>query len=246
MQQFRLLIIDDDPSWLRLAVKYFTLQGYKIYSAESCEAGLKLFYSHKPDCVLLDYNLLDANADEFCRKVRSEEKLVHVPIVIISAEDRREMPAYTVCQADAFILKGETCDKARAVLEAVMRRVYWERGIMRLGDLKLEKKGFRVFRFGKPILALSPGQFLLFSLLMKQSPNFVPEAEIAMCLWNSDFPPEKEDSIRGLVQRLRKKLGSQLGRRIKNKSRLGWIYLQPRLRSKRSISCCPIRITSHP
>lgn len=226
----KLLIVDDDPGWLPFAVKLFSIPGYKVFAAESCAAGLKLLDLHKPDCVLLDYNLKDANADVFCRKVRSEEKLVHLPIVIISAEDRREMPAYTLCQADSFILKGESCDKVRAVLKAVMRRVNWERGIMRLGDIRLERNGFQVFRFGKPIVTLPPSQFLLLSLLINQSPNFVSEAEITMCLWSSDFPPEKEDSIRGLIQRLRKNLGPQLGRRIKNKSLLGWIYIPPRLR----------------
>ena len=237
MHHCKLLIIDDDPAWLSMAVKCFSLANYIVYSAESCSTGLKLFYSHKPDCVLLDYNLRDANADVFCQKVRAEEKLVHVPIIIISAEDARAMPAYTVCQADGFIQKGETCDKARVVVAAVLRRVNWERGVMRIGDIKLEKNRFQVFRYSKPFVNLSPNQFVLLSLLMKESPNFVSEAAITMCLYSSDFPPQKEDSIRGLIQRLRKKLGAQLGRRIKNKSSLGWIYVQPRLRDKNPAFC---------
>lgn len=236
MHQCSLLIVDDDPAWLSMAVKGFSINNYKVYSAESCEAGLKMFYSLKPDCVLLDYNLWDSNADVFCQKVRSKEQLIHVPIVIISGEDAREMPAYTLCQADGFILKEGPCDRAHAVVEMVMRRVNWERGVMKIGDIRLERSGFQIFRYSKPFAKLSPDQFLLLSLLMKQSPSFVSEAEITMCLYSSEFPPEKEDPIRGLVQRLRKKLGQQVGRRIKSKSRLGWIYVQPRLHGKTPIS----------
>lgn len=231
MHHWKLLIVDDDSLWLRIAAQYFSYKNYEVYTATSCAAGLKLFDLHKPDCVLLDYNLQDADAEAFCRRVRTQEKITRTPIVIISGEDAREMQAYTTCQADGFVLKLPSFDKALAIVEMVMRRVNWERGRIEVGDIKLEKPGFIVFRYSKPILNLAPDQFQLLFLLMQDSPNFISEDEISKQLYNSDFAPQNTDSIRGLVQRLRKKLGVQLGRRIKNKTRLGWTYVQPRLRA---------------
>jgi DNA-binding response OmpR family regulator len=119
----------------------------------------------------------------------------------------------------------------------VMRRVNWERGIIKVGDIKLEKTGLTVFRHSRLFTTLSLDQFQLFYLLMQESPGFVSEDAISKHLYDSDFVPQNADSIRGLIQRLRKKLGMQLGRRIKNKSRLGWTYVQPRQRDKTPASC---------
>jgi len=234
MHHCKLLIVDDYAPWLRIAAQYFSIKRYKVFTAESCSSGLKLFELHKPDCVLLDYNLLDADAETFCRKVRETEKIVRTPIVIISGEDVREMQAYTVCQADSFVLKDGNFSKTYAVVEMVMRRVNWERGIIKLGDLSLEKIGFKVLRYSRLVVSLSPVQFQLLYLLVQESPGFVSEEQLSVTLYWSDFAPGNEDSIRGLIQRLRQKLGPQLGRRIKNKPRLGWTYVQPRLRDSTS------------
>lgn len=231
MHNCKLLIIDDNPAWLCLAVDAFSSGRYKIYTSGSCYEGLKQFEIHKPDCVLLDYCLPDADAVVFCCKVRKAEKIVRTPIIIISAEGSFEKPAYTDCQADGFILKDDDYVKNRAAVEMIMRRICWERGIIEVGDIRLERSTLQVFRFSKPLVNLSAHQFQLFYLLLQESPAFVSEDDISKYLYNSDFAPKNEESIRGRIQRLRKNLGPQLGRRIKNKSRLGWVYLQPRLRS---------------
>ncbi len=244
MHHCALLIVYDDPVWLRAAAQYFTFHKFKVHTAGSCFEGLKVFNSIKPDCVLLDYNLLDADAEAFCNAVRSAEKLIRTPIVVISGEDQRELQAYTVCQADGFVLKGNNWQRAVAVVEMVMRRVRWERGVLHKGDIKLEKNGFCVFRGSRRIATLSPGQFHVLYLLVQESPRFVSEDMISVHLFNSDFAPEVEDSIRGLMQRLRKKLGPQVGRRIKSKVRKGWVYVQPRLRDRASGTVFPEDISN--
>ena len=234
MHHCSLLIVDDDPAWLRVAVKYFVSYDYSVVSAQSSASGFVAYESHKPDCVLLDYNLADSDAEAFCRKIRSAEVLVRVPIVVISGEDGKEMQAYSSCQADAFVLKG-SFDKARAVVETVMRRVRWERGVICLGDIRLEKKEFSVYRNRKLIANLSPKQFSLLSLLMCESPEFVSEDTIALHVFESDFAPDKTEAIKALVYRLRQLLGPQLGRRIKNKRDYGWIYVPSRVREIKSV-----------
>lgn len=234
MHQLKLLIVDDDLEWLQFAEKYFTSHKYKVFTAGSCSDGLSVFNSKKPDCVLLDYNLRDSDAEVFCKQVRNTEKLIRTPIVVISGEDAREMPAYTACQADGFILKCSSWEKTRAVIEMVMRRVWWERGVVEVDDLRLEKTNLAVYRCSRVLTTLSPDQFRIMYLLLQESPGFVSEEMISQYLYESHFAPDNEDSIRGLMQRLRKKLGAQLGRRIKNKTRLGWVYVQPRFRKKAS------------
>lgn len=227
MQHCEILIIDDDPAWLLTAARYFSCFKYKVSTANSCASGLEAFRAKRPDCILVDYQLgRGPDADVFCKTVRASEKLLRTPIVITSGLSTAEVCAYTVCQADAFILKGPF-DRIIAVVEMVMRRVNWERGIMTLGDLRLERNTFSVFRNGKLAARLSPEQFALFSLLVCEKSKFVPEADIANQVFKAESDVVSAPAIKALVYRLRQGLGPQLGRRIKSKRNQGWIYVQP-------------------
>lgn len=217
-----------------MAAQFFTFCGYKTLAAESCTSALTLFERHRIDCVLIDYNLLDFPADVFCSKIRSTEKLVHTPIIVISGEEAREAQAYTTCQADYFLLRTVPFEKMRTIIESLMRRVYWDRGIVCEGDLRLERIGFKVFRNNKLTTRLTQDQFNLLYLLILETPNPLTEDALAKHLYNSDFAPDHSEAIRGILCRLRQRLGAQLSRRVVNEGPLKWSYQPPRSRRNRT------------
>jgi CheY-like chemotaxis protein len=66
MYKLGILVIDDDPSWLRMIkTKVLDDSKYQIVAAASCAEGLKLAASLQPDCILLDYHAL-----AYCDKTR--------------------------------------------------------------------------------------------------------------------------------------------------------------------------------
>ncbi|HEX5724240.1 MAG TPA: sigma-54 dependent transcriptional regulator, partial [Longimicrobiaceae bacterium] len=52
-----ILLIDDDPSILRLLGRFFERQGWEVYQALSAEDGVRTFEAHQPDLVVLDVHL---------------------------------------------------------------------------------------------------------------------------------------------------------------------------------------------
>lgn len=94
-----------------------------------------------------------------------------------------------------------------------------------IDDLKLVLRGKRILRKKHTPIALTPKQFLLFTLLVRQSPALVPFArihrEVFKCKNAGEF------AINSLVHRLRKKLGRQLGRRVVVRKHHGWRYVPP-------------------
>ncbi|MDA8132149.1 MAG: response regulator transcription factor [Elusimicrobia bacterium] len=226
MGRTTLLIVDDDPAWLKMMAGFFAAEGFDVRTAGSCAEAVAAAGASRPDCLLLDYHMNDGDGGMVCSSLRSDAALRNTPIIMVSADPAQEIPAYAEYQADGFILKGSPLAKIRAVVDSVLRRVAWERGIIEKGDLRLEKETLGVFRNSKPAVTLSKNQFQLLSLLVERSPAFVPEAEIA-CLILGVAQDERSDAVRALVHRLRQKLGLQLGRRIKCKRNLGWIYVQP-------------------
>jgi DNA-binding response OmpR family regulator len=231
MRKHTLLIMDDDPAWLVFIAKFFTTsKKYNVHTAVTCAEVLKSAELHKPDCILLDFLMSDGNGGKVCASLRSNEKTKKIPVIMVSAYAEEEANSYFEYKADGFIRKGAKLINIRGIVESVLRRVRWERGIIEKGDTRVEPDGFRVFSRSKPVAELSPDQFRLFSLLFEKSPAFVSEDEISRRVFASSFAPGKADAIKMLSYRLRQKLGPRLARRIKNKRDLGWVYLQPRLR----------------
>ncbi|MBI4350567.1 MAG: response regulator [Elusimicrobia bacterium] len=239
MKKTDLLIIDDDPDWMKFAVRFFSSAGYGVQTASDGAEGLGMARRRRPGAILLDFHMDGADGGKVCAAIRADAGLRKIPIIMVTVDPGEEENAYFEYKADAFVFKGDKLTKVQGIVEAVLRRVGWERGTLEKGDIRLEPEGCRVFRRSKLLASLSREQFRLLSLLLERSPAFVTEEEIARRLFNSDCAPEKEDAIRGLVYRLRVSLGRGLGRRIKNKSSRGWIYVQPRPEKRNSAPAPP-------
>lgn len=67
----KVLIIDDEKQLLRLLSRMIGLEGYTVYEAESCKAGLKLLALHRPEVVLCDVRLPDGSGVEFVKISKS-------------------------------------------------------------------------------------------------------------------------------------------------------------------------------
>ena len=226
-----LLAVDDNEAWLRTLTRWFAPLGYNIHTATTCRDAMNMTETLRPDCLLLDYNLGDGTAEDVCGYIRNHEQLKKTPIIVISIYEDKEQTCHGQCQADAFIYKCTSLGTIQGKVESILRRVDWERGVTRKGDLRLETANYQVFRDSKPVVSLSRDQFDFFTMLLEKSPDFVSEEDIAKKIFGTDLAAEKCDAIRGLAHRLRKKIGPQLGRRIKNKANLGWIYVQPPLKN---------------
>lgn len=227
MNKRTVLIVDDDTIWLRSLSNFFKIFNYEVGTAMNCADAFSLARQLRPDCVLMDYHLPDGDAGTLCAQIRADQDLRKTPIIIVSADGEQEYGSYLKHQADGFVLKGGPLNRIRILVESMLRRVWWERGILEKGDLRLETENLTVFRDSKPLAKLSLEQFRFLFILLERSPAFVGENDILKFIFDTETIPEKFDALRGLAARLRAKLGPRLGRRIKNKNSLGWIYLQP-------------------
>jgi len=228
-----ILIAEDHKFSLTLLARYFQASGFTVYPTATCGEAIKLADQYKPDCFLLDYHLVDRTADDICRFVRGNEYLKKSPIIILSGDTEQAIDSYEICQADAFIEKGKSYDEIMAVIRRLVQRAEWERGILKKPDLTLDARTLRLLKGDRPIVQLSPEQFRFLAILFERNQAFVKEDELCAYVF-ADTPSGKREAIASLAYRLRRKLGPQLSRRIKNKRYRGWIYIQPRLRNKDS------------
>jgi CheY-like chemotaxis protein len=91
MNRKKILIIDDDPSFLEICSAILEEFDYQVDTASSSEEGLEKLVSQRPDLLLLD--IMMATMDEglnFATSMRRSEHLSKIPIMIVSAQPDAE------------------------------------------------------------------------------------------------------------------------------------------------------------
>ncbi len=84
----KILVIEDDPSTLRL-IKY-TLQqeGYEVLTVPNGLEGLRKAKSEQPDLIILDVMLPGIDGFEVCHRLRAEPQTAKLPILMVSGKTR--------------------------------------------------------------------------------------------------------------------------------------------------------------
>jgi CheY-like chemotaxis protein len=91
MNRKKILIIDDDPSFLEICSAILEESDYQVDTASSSKEGLEKLVSLRPDLLLLD--IMMATMDEgltFATSMRQREDLNKIPIMIVSAQPDAE------------------------------------------------------------------------------------------------------------------------------------------------------------
>ena len=91
MNRKKILIIDDDPSFLEICSAILEESDYQVETASSSKEGLEKLVSQRPDLLLLD--IMMATMDEglnFATSMKQSEHLSKIPIMIVSAQPDAE------------------------------------------------------------------------------------------------------------------------------------------------------------
>ncbi|MCA9622693.1 MAG: response regulator [Myxococcales bacterium] len=82
----RVLVIDDSQTILKVTRTILELNGYGVGVARDGQEGLEALQEQGPfDMVLLDFVMPRMNGYQFCRKLRADEQLKNMPVVLMSA-----------------------------------------------------------------------------------------------------------------------------------------------------------------
>jgi putative two-component system response regulator len=83
----KILIVDDIPINIQMAMNILKDEGYKMYYAKSGEMALKLIDENDFDLILLDIMMPEMNGFEVCLKLKSNDKTKNIPIIFLSGKD---------------------------------------------------------------------------------------------------------------------------------------------------------------
>ena len=90
-----ILIVEDNEKNRKLARDVLQFKGYRTLEAETGEDGVTLALEHKPDLILMDYQLPGIDGIEAFRRIRGDASTAAIPIIAVTAsampEDAKKM-----------------------------------------------------------------------------------------------------------------------------------------------------------
>ena len=116
MSKETLLIAEDEPGIRFGLVHFFASRGFQVIEADSASAAEERFRLTRPDAILLDYCLPDADGLAVLRKVRLIDATV--PVIILTAHGTIDLAVSAIKEgADQFFTKPVELDALAVVVE---------------------------------------------------------------------------------------------------------------------------------
>jgi len=114
----RIVVADDDPDLVALMTVPLTKRGYEIATGGNGEEAIDLVRRYRPDLVILDVCMPLLDGLEACRRLKDDEQLKHIPVMLITATASL-LPAPDVLyalQVEGYLIKPFT---VRVLIEKI-------------------------------------------------------------------------------------------------------------------------------
>lgn len=121
-ERARILLVDDEPSVVRMIQKRLDNAGYEVLVAMDGEEGFRKAKEDKPDLIILDLMLPKLNGYEICLMLKKDSRYKKIPIVMFSAKAQpKDVEQGLECGADAYVRKPfraeELLNQIRALIQ---------------------------------------------------------------------------------------------------------------------------------
>jgi CheY-like chemotaxis protein len=85
------LVIDDQPFFTTMLRSTLEQQGFRVLVANSGPDGLTVAKKNVPDVILLDIEMPAMDGFAVCEKLRKDDAVKHIPIVILTATNNPKL-----------------------------------------------------------------------------------------------------------------------------------------------------------
>ncbi len=127
MSEGRILVVEDDTDISNMLNIYFNSQGYDVLVAGRGGDALDMCRKKLPNLVVLDIMLPDMDGYDVCRRLRSNLRTSHIPIIFLTQRDERgDKIAGLELGADDYITKPFDIEELKLRVQNALRRASYE------------------------------------------------------------------------------------------------------------------------
>jgi len=121
MEKTTVLLVDDQPFFIRYHSTIFTGKGYQVITASNGTEALEQARRHHPDLIILDLEMPALNGIETCEILKAEEVTRQIPVIILTATKSLKLNemAFKV-GADATVYKSVSSERLLNMVGVVL------------------------------------------------------------------------------------------------------------------------------
>ncbi len=226
----KILVVDDEPRYLRLLEANLLTEGYDVLTASDGLQAIDIFSSNPVELILLDVMMPRLDGFATCQRIRQYS---NVPIIVLTARgEEQDRVRGLDLGADDYLVKPFSATELLARVRAVLRRsqVSKESGQERFfehGDLRIDFARAEIWKGNQPIF-LSATEYRLLLQFAHHVGKIMTAEELLTSVWGPEYKTDKE-ILWVSIARLRQKLEEDAHEPKHIVTRSGLGYLMPPL-----------------
>jgi DNA-binding response OmpR family regulator len=223
----KILVVDDEPRYLRLLEANLLTEGYEVSTAVDGEDALETFSADPVDLILLDVMLPRIDGFAVCQRIR---QFSTVPIIMLTAKgEEHDRVLGLDAGADDYLVKPFSVMELLARVRAVLRRAQIvDEGQDRFfthGNLRIDFARAEVWRNDQPVY-LSATEYRLLLQFTHNIGKVMSAEDLLTNVWGPEYRDDKE-ILWVTIARLRQKVEDDPHIPIHIATRSGLGYLMP-------------------
>lgn len=220
MENYKILIVDDEPDIIEFLSYNLEKEGFTVVTANDGLEGIKMAKQESPDLIILDIMMPGMDGIEVCRTLRSKEEFKNTLITFLTArdEDYSQIAGLDV-GGDDYITKPLKPHVFVSRIKAILRRSKVQESaatsgsLLEVGEFQIDKDKICVFKKGNRI-DLAKKEFELLSLLVSKPGKVFTRDEIFNKVWGADVIVGNR-TIDVHIRKLRGKIGDKYIKTVK-------------------------------
>jgi DNA-binding response OmpR family regulator len=204
-------VVDDEQDILELVSLHLRKNRFSVREFSDGSSFIQYLHSEKPDLVVLDLMLPDADGFEICKYMKRQRDLSHIPIVMLTARtEETETVLGLELGADDYVRKPFSPTELIARIKTVLRRMEsrLEAGTstkITAGNITIDTDKHEVTIDGNPV-ELTSTEFRILQLLASEKGRVFARDRILDHLWgNEKIVVDRTVDVH--IRHLRSKLG---------------------------------------
>lgn len=189
MNDYKIMIVDDEPDILALLEKALNLEGFfHITKVESGLSAVDICEKNPPDIIILDVMLPDIDGYEVCRRIR---QFSHCPILFLSSKDDEvDKILGLAVGGDDYVTKPFSPKEVSYRVKAQLRRAEYRQSptqsrVITVGKLTIDPDGCCVSKHGKA-LGLTAKEFEILHLMAQNIGRVISRERLYESIWKED------------------------------------------------------------
>ncbi len=216
-------IIDDEPDILELVSLHLRRAGFRVEGFEDAENFQRFLGSERPDLIILDLMLPDADGLEICKELKNQAEYSSIPIIMLTAKgEETDKILGLELGADDYVTKPFSPRELVARVKAVLRRQQKGEELPRIeigGLLTILPEKHELYVAGNKV-ELTSTEFRILQLLSSKKGWVFTRDQILNHLWGEE-KAVVDRTVDVHIKHLREKLGKASGL-IKNIRGVGY------------------------